>query len=433
MVSTIFDAICREVEACKDELIETLVSLVRIPTQTPPGENYDRIVGFLLPEFRRLGFNARRYDLPPEIFEARCRRYYPELVGVRANLLATLNFPGRPGMAFYCHLDTVPAGDLAHWTVNPFEPVVRDGYVWGRGSADSKAGAAAILQAFRVLYRLGIEPRVSPVVALTTDEEVGPYSGLMYMADSAVFEGCEWFHSCDGMADSVGIGSLGAFTWTIRILGRSVHSGSSFLGLNPIEHSVALLDELLRTKREVEARRSSLMAGPEVVRIAGRQYLGPLLNVTIARGGIKHNIVPPEFVLEGDRRFIPEEDEAACVRELEEAIGRARQRDPDLQCELRVRPFYPAFMRPADDPWVREVCRLVSAVRGVPVGPAGVNGSTDVAHVGRVTPLKVTIHGVARHGETRNHGVDERCRVDDLIAVTKIVALLAARVWSPAG
>ncbi len=432
-MNTVFDAMCREVDARQDELIETLIGLVRIPTQTPPGENYDRIVEFLLPEFRRLGFDARRYDLPPEVFEARCRKYYPELTGIRANLLARLAIPGKPGMAFYCHLDTVPVGEPAHWTVDPFEPIVRDGYVWGRGAADSKAGAAAILQAFRTLHRLGVEPAVSPVVALTTDEEVGPYTGLMHMVDSGVFDGCQWFHSCDGMADSVGIGSLGAFTWTIRVFGRSVHSGSSFLGLNPIEHSVSLLNELLRTKREVEARRSQLVAGPEVVKTAGRQYLGPLLNITIARGGVKHNVVPPEFLLEGDRRFIPEEDEAECVRELEEAISRARERDPELRCEFQVRPFYPAFMRPADDPWVSEVCRLVGAVRGVPVGPAGVNGSTDVAHVGRATSLKVTIHGVARHGETRNHGVDERCRVDDLVAVTKIVALLAAGVSPPSG
>ena len=74
-------------------------------------------------------------------------------------------------MGFDRHLDTMPVGDPGRWTVDPFGGEVRDGYVWGRGSADSKAGCIAILQAFRVLWDLGIELAVSPLVVLTTDEE----------------------------------------------------------------------------------------------------------------------------------------------------------------------------------------------------------------------------------------------------------------------
>lgn len=423
-----FEAICQAVEARRDEIVATLLDAVRIPTQTPPGENYDRIVEHLLPHFQAVGFDARRYDLPAEVFEARCRRYYPELVGVRANLLATLPRPGRPGLLWYCHLDTVPAGDPAQWSFDPFAPFERDGYVWGRGAADSKGGCIAILAAFRVLHALGVEPQVSPVVALTTDEEIGPYTGLMHMADTGVFNECRWFHSCDGMANSVGIGSMGGFTWTIRVKGRSVHSGSSFLGLNPIEHSAVLLDELMQTKRAIEARRSALTMSPEVIEATGRTHIAPLLNVNIARAGVKHNVVPPEFVLEGDRRTIPEEDEQAGIAEIAGAIERAKARDPELDCTLAIRPFYTSFAHDPHDPWVQQVCRLASVVRGTAIVATGINGSTDVAHTAKVTGLKVAINGLARHAETRNHGLDERCRISDVLAVTKIAACLAAQV-----
>jgi succinyl-diaminopimelate desuccinylase len=423
---SLVEAVKQEVESQSDEIVQTLVDLVRIPTETPPGTNYEQIVERLAGPFRELGFDARRWDIPDDVFDARGRVHYPELVGTRANLLATLDVDGKRGAGFYCHLDTVPVGDTSEWTVEPFAGLVRDGWVWGRGASDSKAGGAAILSAFRVLRRLGIEPAVSPVVALTTDEEIGPYTGLMHMADEGVFAECDWFYSCDGMAGSVGVGTNGGFTWTITVTGKSVHSANAYLGVNPIEHSVPLLEELLKTKAEVIERRTALPVSPDMAALSGRDYIASALNVTIAHAGVKHNVVPPSFTIEGDRRFIPEEDEAECIEELQAAIDRARRRDPELVAELRVRPFYTSFACDPQDPWIQRVCRLASEVRGEPIAAAGIGGSSDIAHVARVTGLPVAAHGVARMAETRNHGADERSRISDLLAVTTIVALLAA-------
>jgi succinyl-diaminopimelate desuccinylase len=423
--SASMDEVAAAVEGHRDEIIETLMELVRIPTQTPPGENYDKIVERMLPDFRELGFDARRHDLPKDLFEERSRRYYPALEGVRANLLAEYPENDRPGLALYCHLDTMPAGDLSKWSYEPFQPFVRDGYVWGRGTADSKGGATAILWGLRIVRELGLPLAVRPVVALTTDEEIGPYTGVMHMADTGVFEACRWFYSCDGMADSIAIGANGGFIWTIRIRGRSVHSAASFLGLNPIEHSVPLLTELLKTKRKVATRRSKLPISQEMKRAYGRSHISPVLNVTMARAGVKHNVVPPEYVLEGDRRFIPEEDERACIAEIEDAIARARARDPELECELEVRPFYEPFACDLKTPWFQHIKALVAEAKGSPLTLAGLNGSTDVAHVANVTGLPVAINGLARFAETHNHSPDERCRIDDLLGITKMVAFLA--------
>jgi succinyl-diaminopimelate desuccinylase len=320
----------------------------------------------------------------------------------------------------------VPVGDPAAWASDPFEPQIRDGFVFGRGAADSKAGAAAILSAFRVLARLGIEPRVEPIVALTTDEEMGGYSGLMYLADTGVFDGCRLLHSCDGPSDSIGIGALGAFTWTIRVKGKSVHSGKSFLGVNPIERSLGLLTEIAALKRRVDARAGALAVTPEMTATTGRTVLQAVINVTIARGGVKHNIVPSEFVIEGDRRLIPEEDEQECIAELREAVDRARAADPLLDCDLEVWPFYPSFNGDARDPVVGHVRQTVERATGRSLPLSGGSGSTDVAYVARSLGIPATMFGVAGI-ETRNHGVDERCPIDGLLAVTRAVALLMAK------
>lgn len=421
LLAQISDAVDRR----RDELVELLIELVRMPTEAPPGDSYVGIVERLGAEAQRVGFAAERVDMPQATFEERCRVYHPELHGPRANLVARRAVDGKPGMVFYTHVDTVPAGERADWSFDPFDAFERDGYVYGRGSGDSKAGLVALIGAFAALQELGVPLAVSPLLALTSDEEIGPYTGLMYLADAGVFDGYERFHSVDGMAENVAIGRLGAFTWSIAIAGRSVHSGRSILGLNPIEHSVALLEELVALGAEVDTRRSALDTGPEYVAATGRTKLSPSLNVTIARGGVKHNVVPPRFMLEGDRRYLPEEDPDACIAELRAAIDRARERDPRLDCELTVHPSYVSHAGDASDPWVEHVRQVVSAVRDadVPVGAA--SGSSDTAHVGRTTDMVLTHHGPGR-SDSNAHGVDERIAVDDMLAVAKIAAALAA-------
>jgi len=413
------------VDARRERIVATVQEWVRISTQTPPGDGYVALVERIVPRFAALGFDAWRVDVPPAVFEQRSRVHYPELVGPRPNVLARRAIPGKPGRLWYCHLDTVPVGDPAQWSVPPLEGLVRDGRVWGRGAADSKGGATAILSAFETLRDLGIEPAVSPVVALTTDEEIGPYSGLMYLADQGEFRECRSFHSADGLAGAVGIANAGAFTWTVRVRGTSVHSGLSLLGVNPIEHSLPLLDELVTLKREVQSRVSAVPASPEVAARGGGSQLRALLNVNIARGGIKHNIVPPEFVLEGDRRFLPEEDEGIAVAELRAAVERARARDPQLDAELRIRPFYTSYALPVDHPWALRLQRVAETVTGRAYPIVGSNGSSDIAHVARVTGIPAAKIGVGRPGETNNHGPDENVRIDDLLDLVKIICALA--------
>lgn len=425
------EAILRAVEESEDEIIASLCDLVRIPTQAPPGENYGRIVDRLRPAFAEIGFETERIDMTQDVFEAKVKPLNPSLEGVRSNLVARMPDGGGPRVAVYCHLDTVPAGDPKFWAQDPFEPVVRDGYVFGRGTADSKAGVVAILAAFRVLHRLGIKPRIDPLVALITDEEVGGYSGLMYLADIGALDGCVLLHSTDGTNDSIAVGALGLFTWKIKIKGKSVHSGSAMLGNNPIERSHTLFTELLALKARVLERRSAFPATPSIAAATGSPTLMGNLSVTIAHGGFKHNVVPVEFVLEGDRRLLPEEDEATAIAEMEEAIARARAVDPKLECEFTTTPFYPSLGGSLDEPWLHHVKALAERAASRELPLIGGNGSTDTAYVWRTKGTRITLFGVAGPG-SGNHSPEERVKISELIASTKAVALLAASEPPPA-
>ena len=270
-------------------------------------------------------------------------------------------------------------------------------FVYGRGASDSKGAAAALVVAFRVLRELGVDVSVSPMVALTTDEELGPYTGLMYLADTGALDDVRWFHSCDGTATNIGIGYCGSLNWTVRVRGESVHSGISYLGRNPIEGAMPLLEELLATKAVVQERRqrdARPWPWPE-----GRERVGPLLNITMAQAGVKHNVVPETFTVAGDRRIIPEERWEDVAGELRDTVDRARERTPGLDYELSVTPMYrDGWAAAPDAPFVTTMTRIASAEHGEPLRPGGSSGSSDVSYVARRTAIPTVSHGLARPG-----------------------------------
>ncbi|GAA2454699.1 M20 family metallopeptidase [Actinomadura vinacea] len=423
-------AIAAETARRRDELLELLAELIAVPTETSTGAGYPAIVDRLGTEFAALGFTTERVDLPDDVVERECRPYQPPRDAVHANLLARRRVGDRPQALWYTHLDTVPAGPRELWDTDPFTAVVDGDFVIGRGASDSKGAAAALVTAFRVLDAIGAEPSVSPMVALTTDEEIGPYTGLMYLADTGALDGARWFHSCDGTATNIGIGYCGALNWTVAVRGESVHSGISYLGRNPVEGSLPLLEELLATKAAVQERRSRTPAQwpwPE-----GRERVGPLLNVTMARAGVKHNVVPATFTVEGDRRIIPEEDWDEVVAELHETVDRARRRTPGLDLELTIAPFYrDGWAVEPDAPFVTAMAEIASTEHGERVRPGGSSGSSDVSHTARRLGVPTVSHGLARPGESRYHSPNERARISDLLALVRIICRGATELGAP--
>jgi len=418
-----------EISECVDERREEIISLLKelvgIPTFTPPGHNYDKIVDSMAPLMEEIGFDTERIDLPEDIFEERCRSVYPSMEGTRSNLLAKKNLGRETGVLWYAHIDTVPV-DEDKWDTPPFEGVVRQDRIWGRGSADDKSGCAAVIAAFQVLDELGIDPWCNVTVALTSDEEIGPYTGLMYLTDGGYFKDCELFHCLDGDSEGIGIGSNGSMTWTIKIRGESVHSSTSYLGVNPIEESLPLLEELSELKSRVTSRRSETPISPGITERTGFDKIVPVLNITMARAGVKHNIVPPEYVVEGDRRFIPEEEIEDVVKEMEEAVEKARERNPRLDCELETHVVYEPFFQDPEDPWIQRMRMLAEEVSGEKKGIYGLSGSTDVAYTVNRTGLRAGMFAVGRRDEGNIHGDNENARIKDLLDLVKLICLLAS-------
>jgi succinyl-diaminopimelate desuccinylase len=396
-------------------LMDLLKKIISFKTVAPPGSNYEEIVDWLVPIFQEMGFSTQKMIMPEEVFESRCsdRR----LVGDRYNLRADLSVGTDKTLVIYAHLDVVPAE--GPWDTDPFEAVAKNGRVYGRGVSDCKGSIAALIAALDSLLEKG-KPKYNLSVLLTTDEEVGGYSGLCYLTDQGLVKG-DMMLCMDGFSDDVVIGSNGIIHWDLAVHGKSVHSGSSFLGTNAVEKSIPIMNALMDLKKAVQARRSLLPAS-SALEAMGKKNLMPILNITMINAGIKENIVPDICNLRGDRRVIPEESMDEAMAEIERAL-----KPLDVDFDLKFYPGYPPMSVNPDHPWVWEVRNAVE--RGMDFFPrlSGAQGSLDQAYATEKTGIPTCVFGVGRQLESNIHGLNENVRVSDLNGFARfLIELLRA-------
>jgi succinyl-diaminopimelate desuccinylase len=404
-------------EICPDTnyLLDVLRNLVAFKTTAPPGNFYHEIVDYLIPIFKGMGFKTEKIIMPQEIFFARCDS--SRLNGDRVNLRASLDVGAEKTLVIYTHLDVVPTSDT--WSTDPFVLTQVGDRVYGRGVSDSKGGVAGLVAALQAVMKSG-KPKYNLSVLLTTDEEVGGYSGLCYLVDEGLVKG-DCMLCMDGFSDDLVIGSNGIITWEIEVKGRSAHSGSSFLGINAIEKSVPIIDALMTLKEKVESRRSSLHAS-SALEAVGLKNLKPMLNITMINAGIKENIVPDRCVMRGDRRVMPEETMEAAEEEFENAMK-------GVYADMKIRffPGYPPMYVNPDNRWISEVRDTIERVTGFIPKLSGSQGSLDQAYATDKMNIPTCVYGVGRQIESNIHGDDENVRICDLEGFARVmIALISA-------
>jgi succinyl-diaminopimelate desuccinylase len=411
-------ALEKSVDGKEKELIGWLTELVRIPTFVPPGENYGKIVDWLIPVFEGFGFQCERIEMPDDVYESKQKNN--ELRGERANLLATKNCGAKESVVIYTHLDVVPAGE--GWSSPPFETVIKKDRLYGRGVADSKGSVASLLTALSVMNELNWDSKYNFRVALTTDEEIGPYSGLCYFADAGLLQG-DYCLCMDGDNEGIAIATNGVLNWELKVQGKSCHSSIPFMGVNAIEEAKVVMTELAGLKKKVEVRESKAPCSPHMTEISGQEHIMPVFNVTMISGGVKENIIPPSCTLKGDRRYIPEEDMEEVIQEFEDALEAIKMKY-EMELELLCKPGYPPMFTDPSNEWVIEVQEAASDAFGVSKHIIGVQGGLDVAYAVQKTNQPVCAFGVGSFMDSNAHGADENVRIRDLKGYVKFLVRL---------
>ena len=157
--------------ANKKYAIKLLSNLIEISTINPPGENYEKMVGFLEGECRKLGLAARKYLTPKHVLD----EYGVKGGSKRISLVADLDKGCRKTFHINFHYDVVPATNK--WKTDPFRAMIKDGRIYGRGSEDMKGTIASVLFALKALKEAGRRvPRDMAVVGFDDNEHAKGFS-----------------------------------------------------------------------------------------------------------------------------------------------------------------------------------------------------------------------------------------------------------------
>ena len=416
-----FDLIFREVENIdKESIMEIMRSLISIDTTTPPGNSYRQYVDTISPYFLDLGFDLEEIIIPEDLIK---QIPFP-LEGPRINLVATKNYNQEKEITFYGHMDVVPASTKGaqKWRFPPFNAtMVKSGKIYGRGVADMKGAMVCLILALRLIENLQLTPKYNIRVLNCTDEEIGFYPGIRYLTEQGYIKGT--IFSLDSSIDPILLmGAAGDLDVDIETIGRSSHSGFSFLGVNALEEMIPFLVELMKLKKKVELRQSKDIPGFPDPKTREPRNMAPLFNLDIIKSGKKSNIIPDLCKLTINRRIIPDENYEEVKEEILDAIERGKLTSKALDVKVSFKYSNPALrvnINAPDIKKIKEVIKIVHNITEEKIRKIGISFTFDMGFVSRILNRHdIILRGVGSGGSNA-HGVNETIKLKDVKTLIK--------------
>jgi succinyl-diaminopimelate desuccinylase len=398
---TDYDKIDAWVDAHFDEEVRFLQELVRVPTDTPPGNNapHAKRTAQLLQAF---GLEAEQHPVPQAEVQAH---------GLQSitNLIVRRRYGQGPTIALNAHGDVVPPGE--GWTHDPYGGEIVDGKIYGRAAAVSKSDFASFTFAVRALESLQAPLKGGVELHFTYDEEFGGELGPGWLLSHKLTQPDLLIAA--GFSYEVVTAHNGCLQLEVTVHGKMAHAAIPDSGVDALQAAVRILDRLY--------------AGNQVYRQVTSSVDGithPYLNVGWIEGGTNTNVVPGKVLFKLDRRMIPEEQPAVVEAEIREAIQGVAAQCPGITVDIR-RILLAHAMKPlpGNKPLVEAIQKHGQAVFGQPIPARGTPLYTDVRLYAEAG-IPGVIYGAGPRTVLESHAkrADERLDLEDLRRATKVVA-----------
>jgi len=435
----------------EEEVTSLLTKLISFDTTNPPG-NETKAAKYLVENLGKDGLEC-------EIFESSRDR---------GSVVTRLKGRSeKPNLLLLSHLDVV-AANVKEWSVDPFGGVVKDGFVWGRGALDMKGMTAIEMMALKLLKRHDVELRGDVILAATADEEMGGLGGADYLLRNhreKIFApyvlnegGGSAIPTRDKNVYTVNTAEKGLLWFKIKAKGVPGHGSmpeaadNAIMRMNKVieklgnyHGEIQLVPTMRQFLREIALEDESvrepfmrMLADPESSdRVLGelektamtivdevRPRLRMSITPTMIQGGVKENVIPSECEAVFDCRVLPGQSTSeakALVRELLGDVGLDKLSFENIQVQ-----------EPSESPVETPLYNVIKNVLrdfepSCGVAPFLMAGGTDSRFFRRMGSVCYGFHPMrseTRYGAKptrREHGVDERISIENLVFGTSIL------------
>ena len=390
------------IDAHFDQQVAFLQELIRVPTDTPPGNNAphaERTVQLL----KAFALEAEQYPVP----EAEVRAAGLESI---TNLVVRRKY-GDAGRTILlnAHGDVVPPGE--GWTKDPYGGQVENGKIYGRAAAVSKCDFSTYTFAVRALEAVAKPAKGSVELLFTYDEEFGGEVGPAWLLRHNIIHPDLMIAA--GFSYQVITAHNGCLQMEVTVHGKMAHAAIPDSGVDAMQAAVEILNALYQQNTVYKGITS---------RVEGINH--PYLNVGMIEGGTNTNVVPGRVTFKLDRRVIPEEDPAEVEATLHKIIRDTAAKRAGVTVGIK-RLLLAHSMRPlpGNAPLVDALQKHGEQVFGEKIPALGTPLYTDV-RLFCEAGIPGVIYGAGPRTVLESHAkrADERLELEDLRRATKVIA-----------
>ncbi|OGB33701.1 MAG: peptidase M20 [Burkholderiales bacterium RIFCSPLOWO2_12_FULL_61_40] len=389
------------IDAHFDEQVQFLQELIRVPTDTPPGNNAphaERTADLL----HAMGLEAEKHAVPEAEVHA---------AGLQSitNLVVRRHYGAGKTVLLNAHGDVVPPGE--GWTHNPYGGDIEDGKIYGRAAAVSKCDFSTYAFAVRALEAVAKPTHGSVELLFTYDEEFGGEVGPAWLLKHQIVHPDLMIAA--GFSYQVITAHNGCLQLEVTVRGRQAHAAIPESGVDALQGATQILTALYAQNVLYKQVTSGV-----------KGITHPYLNVGMIEGGTNTNVVPGRVGFKLDRRMIPEENPAAVEATLRSVIADTAAQLPGITVEVK-RILLCNALQPLEgnQPLVDAIQKHGKTVFGEEIPALGTPLYTDV-RLFCEAGIPGVVYGAGPRTVLESHAKrsDERLDLEDLRRATKVIA-----------